>query len=69
MDRNESPPKIFSTSWVDIEGPRVQNIIKNMIFERFRKCRVGFKKILSKNLENSWRKMKFYFFNFFPEKK
>ena len=45
--------KIFSTLWADIEGPRVQNFIKNMIFERFRKCRVGLKKTKLKNIENS----------------
>ena len=56
--------KIFSTLWADIEGPRVQNFIKNMIFERFRKCRFGFKKYCKKYIENSWRKIKFHLFIF-----
>ena len=45
------PRKIFPTPWADIEGPRTQNVIKSVIFERFRKRRVGFKKNRVKKID------------------
>ena len=44
ITKSVQSPKIGSTPYVEMEGPHVPNIIKSMIFERFRKYRVGLKK-------------------------